>query len=344
MRSRKKKGQGIYRLLEQSETPLFQTYPTIFGRMKRSFFTFLVRFSRKRMRTIKGSKTRKSVITERAGRNIKLVKYRYGENTLAPFQTVINAVFNGKYDLSSRDFAIDNHDFVGWERLERESLTLVMVVDVSQSTFPFIHVFAEILNSLTGYFKTHRDRIGLISLQGTQAKIMNHPTHNYRIVTRSLLKLKIRGETPLADGLQKALAMVKLEKYRKPGSRNVVILLSDCYPEPITGRFKNIFDEPAYRETMRAASIYRKNRISLLVINPGFSHRNEEDYSAGEKLAHRIVRESDGRLIRLYRKEEMQTQGTYLPPSNNEIRQIISGVEQILGSKGLSEGERNYLR
>lgn len=298
--------------------------------------------NRLKTRTTRGKK-RKSVISDRSGRNIKTVRFKTGENSLAPLQTVVNSLGNGKYSLEQRKFSIVPADFVGWEKLERQSMTLILLVDVSRSTFPFIRIFAEILESLTGYFKLHQDRIGLISLQGMQAKILNHPTHNYRVVTKSLMSLKVQGDSPLADGLQKALAMVRLEKFRKPGSANLVILLSDGYPEPLTGHCPNIFDEPAYRETVRAAALYRKQAVSLLMINPSFRHTEEEKLTPGEKLSAIIARESRGRLIKLFREPALGSGDHYYPPTRSEIRQILNGIEGMMGSKTGEERDKRLV-
>lgn len=298
--------------------------------------------NRKKLRVARGSTKRKSVLTERTGRNIKSVQYIKGENTIAAYQTVINAVSQGSYDLDTQCFTIQKHDLVGWQRLEHESLTLILVVDVSRSTFVFVNVFADIINSLTSYFRMHKDRIGLIALQGFQAQVLNHPTHNYRIVTKNLLQMKIRGETPLADGLLKALAMVRLEKQRKPGSRNIVILLSDCFPEPVTGKHNDLFDEPAYRNTIRAASLYAQHFVSLLIINPGFQHKRPKNYTPGERLSLIIEQQSRGRLIRLYHSSHAYYDDPDQPPTQREIQQIIGGLEEVMGEHKIPQGAQHY--
>ncbi|MDQ7797581.1 MAG: VWA domain-containing protein [Candidatus Edwardsbacteria bacterium] len=320
---------------------MFQEPPGTFSQLKKAFFKFLNKISRLKSRTVRGSKKRRSVISDRSGRNIKIVRFRAGENTLAPLQTVVSSLISGKYSLSRKEFSIGPGDFVGWEKLERQSMTLVLLVDVSRSTFPFIKIFAEILDSLTGYFKLHQDRIGLISLQGMQAKILNHPTHNYRVITKGLMGLKVRGESPLADGLLKALAMVRLEKFRKPGSTNLVILLSDGYPEPLTAHCPDIFDEPAYRETIRAASLYRQQALSLLMINPSFRNQDQAKFMPGEKLSTIIARESRGKLIKLFRDPNLNPADRYYPPTRSEIRQILNGIEGMMGNKTGSERERS---
>lgn len=315
---------------------IFQNVPQAFEQFRSGFLGFLKRFARPRARTVRGSRRRRSVLSYRSGRNVKPVRYRPGENVLSALLTLLRAASGGGYDLASGRFRVGDGDLVGWEKLERQSLTLVLVVDASTSTYPFINVFAQILNSLTGHFRRHQDRIGLVALGGRQASVLNHPTHNYRVVSRNLRGIRIQGMTPLADGLQKALAMIRLERHRKPGSRNLAVLLSDCYPEPLTHRHGDVFDEPAYRQSLAAAAHFRQQKVSMLVVNPSFKNTEEERFLPGERLSSALARESRGRLIRIYRSEF--TPGTfsrlYSPPSRREIQQILSGVEGVLGGRG----------
>lgn len=328
--------------LGQEPAPLFESRRDLTGRFKAGLSRFLRKFAVKKSRSFRGGTKRKSVLSERAGRDIRVVPYRAGEHSLAPLPTLLRAAAGGGYDLRTRRFAVHGADLAGWEKLQRQSLALVLVVDVSHSTHPFVRSMAEIIDSLTGYFRTHHDRVGLIALAGPQARIINHPTQNYRVVTKGLLALKVHGQTPLADGLQKALAMIRLEKFRKPGAASLVILLSDCYPEPLTHAHPDIFDEPAYRESLRAARLYRSGRVSLLVVNPTFRHREGEQLYPGERLSAAIAEEAGGRLIKLFPSEStIRFDGEgYAPPSAREIGQIISGIEDALGNRPLGEGKR----
>lgn len=320
---------------------IFQNIPQAFARFRSGFLGFLKRLARPRTRAVRGSRRRKTVISFRSGRNIKPVRYQPGENLLSALLTALRAVSYGGYELASGRFRIGHDDLMGWEKLERQSLTLVLVVDASTSTYPFINVFAEILNSLTGHFRQHQDRIGLVSLHGQQATVLNHPTHNYRVVSRNLRRIRIQGMTPLADGLEKALAVIRLERQRKPGSRNLAVLLSDCYPEPLTHQSTEIFDEPAYRRSLQAAAHFRQQRVSLLVINPSFKHGDQSQFLPGERLSAALARESRGRLIKIFRNEFAPDAFTraYNPPSRREIERILSGVEGMLAGRGGPERE-----
>jgi Mg-chelatase subunit ChlD len=267
------------------------------------------------------------VVSQTTGRYTRIVKYRKGESRLAILHTLLKAASNGHYNLNTKRFAIIDEDMMGWTRREYESLTLILLVDVSKSTWAFIKVFKEILRSLTDYFHKHNDRVGLISLQGLQAKIYSHPTHNFRVVARGLSLLKFHGETPIADGLQSALNMARLEKGKNPGSRSIVILLSDCFPEPLVRGSSDVMDDPAYRNCLTAASRYKKEKVMLLVINPAFI--GEEAELPGELLSQKIADASGGRLIKLHREKERR----HAKLSPKEVEIIIKGIEDSLSRK-----------
>ncbi|MGC9367763.1 MAG: vWA domain-containing protein [bacterium] len=216
--------------------------------------------------------------------------------------------------------------------MEYESLTLILLVDTSNSVLLFAKSFSVIISSLTSFFHHHKDRIGMIVLQGNQAQIVNHPTHNIRVIIRGLKSLKIKGATPLADGIFKALSTAKISNKKNPGSKSLVVLISDCYPEPLSGNFSDLFEEPAYQNTLLAAGMYKKDKIPLLLINPNFYHENQENYFPGEKLSKKITDLSGGKLIKLFKYKETSTSHTYLAKENvnltkQDISEIINGIQ-----------------
>lgn len=261
-----------------------------------------------------------------------MVKFFKTTNTLAPLPTLIQVILNGGYDFFSGVWKIVDQDLKSWEKMEYESLTLILLVDTSNSVLQFAKSFAIIISSLTSFFHHHKDRIGLIVLRGSQAQIINHPTHNIRVIIRGLKSLKIKGATPLADGMFKALNTAKISNKKNPGSKSLVVLISDCYPEPLSGNYSDLFDEPAYKNTLLAAGLYKKYKIPLLLINPNFHHKNLENYFPGEKLSKKITDLSGGKLIKLFKYKETSMSHTYLAKenvnlTNQEISNILNGIQ-----------------
>lgn len=280
---------------------VFETAPKL-ARTYRDLFRSILRRFRRASRGTRRGRRRRSVENPYAGRNIRLVPYRAAENLLAPLPTMLEAVRSGRVQ-PSRRLHLRRSDLLGWGKTERESLTLILCVDVSRSTVRYVRIFADILQSLAGHFQRNRDRMGLVSLQGRQATVLHHPTHNYRIVTRHLARLNFRGETPLADGLRKSLTVARLERFKNPGSQSLVVLLSDCCPEPLTPGHADIFDEPNYRDSRSAAALYRKEKVQLLVL---FAAPDRPPYplssrgrTPGERLGEALCQAARGRLVRL---------------------------------------------
>ncbi len=195
---------------------------------------------------------------------------------------------------------------------------------------PFVKVFTELLKNLTGYFKRSNDRVGLVSIQGKQAQIINNPTHNFRVILRHLSELAVDGETPIADGLRKGLEMCRLERFRKPGSRNIVLAISDFYPEPLTHKFKDVFDEPAYKDAIQTASQYRRHKTLLFVLNPCF--RSEEGTLPGEKLCKLLAKVSGGRF-HFFRPVHSMFDKSYNPPTPEQMAEMFKGISVIAGIK-----------
>ncbi len=199
-------------------------------------------------------------------------------------------------------------------------------------------MFAEIIKNLSAHFNRHRDRVGLISISGQQAEILNHPSRNHRVTAKSMMQLSIKGATPLGDGLVKALEMVKIEKTKNPGSKPVIILLSDCFPEPITHRYDDIMDEPMYRHALSASEMIRRRGVSLIIINP--SYRSESYLQAagasfrrtpGERLTNRMIQRSGGLLIplktRMHHSHKSAT--TKIIGQEKQIHDILASIESV---------------
>ncbi len=305
-------------------TPLFPSPHDILRSTRRAFQKFLKKLRRRKHRSARGCARRHRVASDTTGRNIRAVPYKRGRHALAPVPTLINAASAGHYDVDTGRLAIRSVDYRGWERSECESLTLILLVDVSSSTLPYRDILARNLKRLREYFIRHNDRIALIALQGSQGRILNHPTRNHRIVIRNLAGMTIQGQTPLADGLLKALDVARLERMRKPASRSVVVLLSDCFPEPISGTCADFMQESAYQRSLRAASLYRKNRISLLVVDP-MPRSKGAGSTPGKRLCHLIVEKSGGKLVEL-----STTVGAY--GGKNYLRSEVQDADRILYS------------
>lgn len=301
----------------------------------RKLFSRFMRNIRKKKLQNRRSNRRNNIENLRLGRNVRTSQYRDYRDQLAVYPTIMRTVTEkGSIHLPLR---INRHQFMAWRKTEQESMTLIFVIDLSNSTYPYIPIFSKILDSTLGYFSRNKDRVGLITLQGRQACIHNHPTHNFRIVMKNLKALSVQGESPVADGMNKALQMASIEKHKNPDSNPLVIMLSDCFPEPITCKYDDIFDEPAYKNTLSAASLFKKNKVSLLLITP--YDRAVSEKNPGYKLSHMITENSGGKIIELRTSVDAMYVGNDKTAKTdfNDIDKILRGIENTyFKPKGMS--------
>jgi Mg-chelatase subunit ChlD len=198
---------------------------------------------------------------------------------------------------------LETSDLRVWVRQGRSSVTLVLITDASYSTYHFLPAVSKALSIVYRDAYRNRDRVGLIAFQKNSAKIMNHPTNNLRVTLGNLARLSPSGFTPLADGLKKAVEMFKQEKRRSPNFIPFAVLISDCFPEPLTHKYADLLEEPAYQETLRISKDFRRAKIPILVINPAHGKSRSGQLFGGSKLGMKIARVSNGTYCGIPEKE-----------------------------------------
>ena len=299
--------QGLWKLAESSVKVLKKMLDKQRGTARRSF---------------KGSPRRKTIESTGYGRNTHLTQFKQCDSAVALLATIFKALKSGHFNPLKQSGSIRVDDLLGWRKTTRESFNLVLVADSSKSTNRFLGKFADIIIRLAGYFKRNRDRMGLIVVQGKQARVLHNPTNNYQVVTRGIKSISIGGETPLASGLQRSMDMITLEKFRKPGAKNLVILVSDCAPEPLSGKYADVLDEPSYQACITAAKSMKRKQIPLIIINPSFWSKDE--HYPHERLTNLLVQASGAKLIKF--SGDADEHRTF---SDSEVSRIFSGIERF---------------
>jgi Mg-chelatase subunit ChlD len=190
-----------------------------------------------------------------------------------------------------------------WVRQGRSPVTLVLIADASFSTYHFLPAVSKALLIVYRDAYRNRDRLGVIVFQKNSAQIMNHPTNNLRVALGNLARLTPSGFTPLADGLRKALQVFKHEKRRSPNFIPFAILISDCFPEPLTHKYVDLLEEPAYQETLKLSRDFRREKIPIVVINPAHGKTRSGTLYGGTKLGMKIAQISNGKYYGIPEKE-----------------------------------------
>jgi len=160
--------------------------------------------------------------------------------------------------------AVRREDFRIRRFREHSESTAIFVVDASGSAA--LHRLAEAKGAvelLLAECYARRDRVGVIAFRGPAAEVLLPPTHSLVRAKRALAGLPGGGASPLASGLDAALAMARLEK--RAGRTPLVIVLTDgranMARDGRTGR------GPAEEDALAVAKLLRAEGHSVLIVD-----------------------------------------------------------------------------
>jgi magnesium chelatase subunit D len=111
----------------------------------------------------------------------------------------------------------------------REANLVVFVVDTSGSMAArerMHQVKTAILSLLLDAYR-RRDRVGVVTFRNRAAEIALPPTGSVDIAAKRLADLPAGGRTPLAEGLMKAVEVVRRERLRDPSRRPLLVIVTD---------------------------------------------------------------------------------------------------------------------
>ncbi|MHA1793024.1 MAG: VWA domain-containing protein [Promethearchaeota archaeon] len=110
----------------------------------------------------------------------------------------------------------------------KSPLTLYFVLDASASMSSTLFQMKKVIDSLhqEGYKK--KDKVSVVMFRGKNAHVIQKPSINLEAISKKLENIKGTNYTPLAEGLEKVLQMIRLERIKEPNSLPVIIIVSDC--------------------------------------------------------------------------------------------------------------------
>jgi magnesium chelatase subunit D len=115
------------------------------------------------------------------------------------------------------------------EREGREGNLVLFAVDASGSMAARARMSAvsgAVLSLLRDAYQ-RRDKVGLVTFRGTAAELVLPPTSSVPTAQVRLAAMRTGGRTPLADGLLRARAVLRVERLRDPRRRPLLVLLTD---------------------------------------------------------------------------------------------------------------------
>jgi magnesium chelatase subunit D len=188
----------------------------------------------------------------------------------------------GRKHNHNQTIAIDAADVKEKLRIYRAPMTIVFVLDLSESMLQAIDTVKEVMLRLHNDAYRYRDRVGLVAFKDTGAIVAQHPTANLRLVASQLLKLRMSGLTPLATGMLKGLEVLKEEKRRNSSTIPVLTIITDgeanipLRQNPRTGATRLFdpldaafyhYEEEACNDVISVAELIRKEEVQTVVIN-----------------------------------------------------------------------------
>ncbi|NQT65001.1 MAG: VWA domain-containing protein [FCB group bacterium] len=200
------------------------------------------------------------------GRVIRFSKEQSGNIAIIP--TILNAVKKGNYSLVNRKFNIQTKNFLYPKYEENVIYNIMLVLDTSKSISWVIPHIEKLISYITSNVSNSRDKMGLITFNNDLAQIYHYPTLNVKQVIGTINKLETKGQTPLGEGLNLAVQVLSKEQYKIPAVKNIIILISDCFPEPLEGGHKDLLDEPSYKMVLSVSEKIRNEKLGFIIINP----------------------------------------------------------------------------
>jgi magnesium chelatase subunit D len=150
------------------------------------------------------------------------------------------------------------------EREGREGNLVLFAVDASGSMAARARMSAvsgAVLSLLRDAYQ-RRDKVGLVTFRGTAAELVLPPTSSVPAAQVRLAAMRTGGRTPLADGLLRARAVLRVERLRDPRRRPLLVLLTD-------GRATVAAREggDAVHDACRAAALLAADGVATIVVD-----------------------------------------------------------------------------
>ncbi|MGB4612295.1 MAG: VWA domain-containing protein [Methanothermobacter thermautotrophicus] len=157
--------------------------------------------------------------------------------------------------------------------------SIVLVVDISGSMFSDRKA-ARVKGLIERFIEDaqrHRDRISVVGFRGRDARVIIPSTAHASSFRDAVESIRVGGTTPMAQGIQRGLEILREEK-RHGEYVPFMVILSDGMPNVGTGR------DPK-REAVEAASRLREEEIPSTVINFERGSRGGRDLNMEIALA-----------------------------------------------------------
>ena len=224
------------------------------------------------------------------GRRYRLVRAKTAEE-MDPVQSARSAILRG---MRPPLLPMPGEHWVRWERRQRPSVVAMLVVDASRSSSGYLAGLGATVESLFERVLDGYSRIGLATIESGRPVLVSAPTRNRLRVLGKLGELSPSGATPLAETL--LLAGRELAKAGRAGpARGFVLLVSDCYPEPLPPG--DPWESKVYDAARNAGAVLGRMGFPIVVIDPMSFLSEFIEKSPGRRLGRHLASVSGGDLV-----------------------------------------------
>ncbi|RLI33288.1 hypothetical protein DRO56_02070 [Candidatus Bathyarchaeota archaeon] len=165
--------------------------------------------------------------------------------------------------------------------LYKAPITIVLVVDLSESMITTVRALRSSILRLCRDAYLYRDKIGIVAMKKKGALIVQWPTTDFRTIAESLMNFRVSGLTPLAAGMYEALKVLKAEKRRNDETIPLMIIVTDGFanvplpydprtnkPRPFILTVSSRAGIMALEDVVAISHRVRKEGIHVVLVNP----------------------------------------------------------------------------
>jgi len=169
-------------------------------------------------------------------------------------------------------------------REARTPLTIVLLLDMSESMTSSLDNVRNAVLSMHDIASKKRDRVALVVSKGSGASVLQPPTTNLNLLEKKLLGVGTSDLTPLATGMFQAWRVLRNEKMRNRDIIPVLMIISDGIVNiplgrPLTQFTRSRFQNTAQADVIDVAGLLQREGIRTVVINTAHEVKSAEDTS-----------------------------------------------------------------
>ncbi len=174
---------------------------------------------------------------------------------------------------------------------------IVIILDSSKSSSSYLDSIRLVLGRLFASYLSPSSRLGLISISEGNARKIFMPTTNRRRVFGQFSRLMPGGYTKLSDALK--LAYLQVNTLKQMGRKPMIIIVSDCFPEPVPLGLTDLWDSKLYRDVRAVVKNISNINVPIIVIDPSRIPEQIASTSPGRRLAHYIAERTSGNYVNI---------------------------------------------